>query len=95
MMKGDSCKLNLCDHISIGWNIFHKPLKKLVTDQTSPLEENPNSKTAEASNIKDTILFNNNLYDEMKYHWIDYSHDLSMRQIRFTFPSQSNDNYEF
>ena len=61
MMKGDPCKLNLCNYISIRCNIFHEPLKKLVTDQTSPLQENPNSKTAEASNIKDTILFNNNL----------------------------------
>ena len=36
--------------------------KKLITkDQTSPLDKNLNSITAEALNMEDNILFNNNL----------------------------------
>ena len=36
--------------------------KKLITtDQKSPLEKNLNSITAEALNIEDNILFNDNL----------------------------------
>ena len=30
-----------------------------------------------------------------KYHWIHYPHVLSIRQIRFTFPSHGNDGCEF
>ena len=38
------------------------PNKKLIiTDQLSPLEKNLNSITAEALNIEDNILLNNNL----------------------------------
>ena len=77
--------------------MFQEPLKKklIITDQTSPLEQNLNSITVEASNIEDLLLFNKNLKDEMKYHWIDYPHALSIQQIRFTFPSHKNDDYEF
>ena len=42
--------------------------KLIITDQTSPFEKSLNLITAEASNIKDSILFNGNLKDEMKYH---------------------------
>ena len=31
----------------------------------------------------------------MKYHWIDYSHVLSLQQIRFTYPSHKNVDYEW
>ena len=46
--------------------------KFIITDQTSLLEKNLNLITAEALNIEDNILFNENLEDEMKYYWIDY-----------------------
>ena len=46
--------------------------KLIITDQISPLEKNLNLITAEALNIEDNILFNDNLQDKMKYHWIDY-----------------------
>ena len=42
--------------------------KLIITDQISPLEKNRNSITAEALNIEDNILFNDNLFHEMKYH---------------------------
>ena len=35
--------------------------KLIVTDHTSPLKNNLNSKTAQALNIDDNILFNDNL----------------------------------
>ena len=35
--------------------------KLIIIDQTSPLEKNLNSITAEALNIEDNILFNNSL----------------------------------
>ena len=35
--------------------------KLIITEQMSPLEVNLNSVTAEDSNIKNTILFDNNL----------------------------------
>ena len=35
--------------------------KFIITDQTSPLEKNLNSITVEVLNIKDNILFNQNL----------------------------------
>ena len=35
--------------------------KFIITDQTSPLEKNLNLITAEALNIEDNILFNDNL----------------------------------
>ena len=35
--------------------------KLIITDQTSPLDKNLNSITAEALNIEDNIFFNNNL----------------------------------
>ena len=35
--------------------------KLIITDQTSPLEKNLNSITAEALNMEDDILFNDNL----------------------------------
>ena len=40
-----------------------RPAKKklTITDQTSPLEKSLNSVTAEALNIEDNILFNDNL----------------------------------
>ena len=43
--------------------MFQEPLKKklIITDQTSPLEQNLNSITVEASNIEDLLLFNKNL----------------------------------
>ena len=47
-------------------------VKLIITEQISPLEVNLNSVTAEDSNIENTSLFDDNLYDEMKYHWIDY-----------------------
>ena len=34
--------------------------------------------TAEASEIEDTFLFKDNLYNGMKYHWIDYFHAFSI-----------------
>ena len=76
------CKVNLSNKISVGWNIFQEPLRRklIITDQTFPLEKNLNSITAEASDIEDTILFNDHPYDKMKYHWIDYPHALSIRQ---------------
>ena len=41
--------------------IARNPKKKLIiTDQTSPLEKNLNSITAEVLNIEDNILFNDN-----------------------------------
>ena len=46
--------------------------KLIITNQTSPLDKNLNSITAEALNIEDNIFFNDNLEDEMKYHWIEY-----------------------
>ena len=46
--------------------------KLIITDQISPLEKNRNSITAEALNSEDNILFNDNLFREMKYYWIDY-----------------------
>ena len=60
-----------------------------------PLEKSLNSITAESSNIEDNILFNDNLKDKMKYHWVDFPHALSIRQIRFTFSCHENVGYEF
>ena len=46
--------------------------KLIITDWTSSLGKNLSLITAEALNIEDNILFNDNLQDEMKYHWTDY-----------------------
>ena len=46
--------------------------KLIITSQIYPLEKNFSSIADEALNIEDNILFNGNLQDEMKYHWIDY-----------------------
>ena len=56
----------------------------IMTDQTCPLAKNLNWVIAEALSIEDNILFNNK--DEIKY--------LSIRQIRFTFLSLENVDYE-
>ena len=67
-------KLNLDNYISVGWNIFQEPLKRklIITDQTSPLEKNLHSRTAEASDIKDTILFNDNPFrwNKISLDWL-------------------------
>ena len=56
--------------------------------------KNINSVTAEASNSEDTILFNGNLSKKKRYHWIDYLHAFSIRNVRFTFPTNKNVDYE-
>ena len=48
--------------------------KLIIAEQISPLEVNLKSVTAEDSNIENTILFDDNLQDEIKYHWFDYPH---------------------
>ena len=60
--------------------------KLFATDQTSALEKSLNLITAEALNIEDNILFNNNLSDEMKYRWIDYLMPFPSHRLDSTFP---------
>ena len=79
--------------------MFQEPVRKSLLQQKRsnlylPLEKNLNSVTAEALNIGYNILFNNS--SKMKWSIIEFIlHALSIRQIRFTFPSLENVDYEF
>ena len=69
--------------------------KLIITEQISPLKINLNSVTAEDSNIKNAILFDDNLKDEMKYNWIDYPHAFPFDRLDSPFLHTKNGEFDF